>query len=174
MTRELTAATQAASEAVVTEPGYLIELLFSVPVRISTRGLVSWNSQTWLPMACAVGGLALDGTPLQEGSLTFIDSDGAIAVLVLAEGVADRGARVWEFFGQTPATADPVLRFDGVLDTYAIDDSTAEVHLSLKQAEVLFAPRNLINAANGFNFLPATGTKINWGGQDYELTRGTQ
>jgi len=168
--REWTAAQLAEQAKTITAPGYFIELGFSVPVRFCTRGETPWNSEVWLACNCALDGFGIDGTPVQEGTLEFVDANGEIGILCLAEGVADRRARVWMYSGDAPlADNDPKILFDGVMDTYDIDTASATVKLPLRKAQVLMAPRQIMNSANGFNHLAVAGTKFSWGGQDYVL-----
>lgn len=155
----------------VTLPGYLVSIAFSVPVRLSTRGDVTWDAMAWSAAHFVCNGLAIDGTPEQDGSLVFTDTDGTIAALILSEGIQNRAVNVWKLYGETPADDDPVLIFSGVGDGYAMDYAEASVTIGLKQAETLYAPRQYINAASGFNWLPAPGTAITWGGETFALVR---
>lgn len=168
--RTLTPAQLAEYAKTVTQPGYFLEFDFSVPVRFCTRGERSWNGQTWLAANCKIDGFGIDGTPIQEGAIEFVDfTRGDLALLCLAEGVADRPAFVWMFSGEGPADDDPVLLFDGVMDIYDIDTGSGAIKFPLRKSQVLMAPRQLMNAANGFHFPAAPGTKIHWAGQDYVL-----
>lgn len=170
--RTLAAAVSVEHGKPITAPGYFVSVAFAATYRASTRGTITWDSQTWLGASCSVSGLALDGGPAQDGALTFGDTDGVIAALALDEGVADRAVEVWAFHGSAPAAGDPVRIFSGVADGYRIDTERAIVTIGLKQAQVLFAPRLYISQASGFNWLPAAGTKLVWNGETYELKRG--
>jgi hypothetical protein len=159
--------------APVRTPGYLVELLFSVPLRLSTRGDQSWNGYTWTGGRIGkISGLASDGRGEQKGRIELINSDLAYGALVLNEGWADRGCRVWEFYGNNPADARLVL--DGVGDVAEINPDSGRVSLSVVGESLRTAqfPGRVIGRATGFNHLKPAGSKLTWGGQTYILEPG--
>jgi hypothetical protein len=113
-----------------------------------------------------------DGKGKQTGSLDLINTDLAYSALVLNEGVADRGVRIWKFYGDNPATLDPVSVFDGVADEADIGPDAVHITLVGQNNKTLYAPRRFIGPGTGFNHLCPAGTKITWGGQTYILERG--
>lgn len=172
MSRTLTAALLSELGNAVTTPGYLVEIQFSTPVRLSTRGTLPWNGNTWISRAVEVGGLgyAVD-SPAQSGSLKIGDSDMAMTALVLAQGIASRTINVWKFYGSTPAAADPVQIFAGAGDAAQMDPGSGVVTISLVQrgARELYAPRRFMTKANGFNYMPVPGMKIEFNGEGFTL-----
>lgn len=170
--KTVTAATAAEIALAITAPGYFVQIAFSTVARFCTRGAQTWNGHSWIAANCEVSGLANDGSPAQSGALKIVDADDTYTALVLSEGTENRAIKVWSFFGTSPANADPVLEFDGVIDGHDYDSGSYELTLGVKQAEVRFAPNKLINSTSGFSQLPPNGKVINWGGQDYILSRG--
>ena len=172
MTRTLSAPTTTAVGLDVVSPGYLVEINFATPLRLSTRGTLTWNSLTWTTWDFDVRGLAADSSgSTQGGSLTLWNGDYTISALVLGEGVANRAVNVYQFYGESPALADPVHIFAGVVDDAQLEPTNATVTLRLVQtnARALFAPRHYITPDSGFSYLPAAGTVISWDGQQYHL-----
>lgn len=170
--RTLTTAMQDGVDAAVTLPGFFIEILFSSPLRVSTRGEMDWNGSTWVELGAQVTGLSEDGTQSsQSASASFEDDDQTMSALVLGEGVAGRSVRIWKFYGDSPDAADPVQRFDGVCDTASGDPESGRVSISFVQPadKVLYSPRRRVTREQGFSVLPPKGTLIRWGGQQFKL-----
>lgn len=156
----------------VTQPGYLIEILFATPFRVSSRGSISWGGNSWGAFDVRVQGLGIDGsTSSQTGSLTFGNDDHLMSALVLNEGVAGRPITVWMFSGEEPEDADPVVLFSGIGDDVAGNPTQGQLTINLAQqaAQTLFCPRRRITADQGFNFLPPAGTLIVWNMETFEL-----
>lgn len=168
--RTLTAAQIAATSSTVTTPAYLVELLFNTPLRLSSRGDQSWGGYTWTGGRLGkVSGLASDGRGEQNGRIELINSDLAYSALVLAEGVAERGCRVWKFYGDNPVDAALVL--DGVIDGADIAPDRVSLDVVGESLRTASFPRRFIGAGTGFNHLRPAETKITWGGQTYILER---
>jgi hypothetical protein len=166
--RTLTAGQIAAASATETTPGYLVELLFDTPLRLSSRDDQSWNGYTWTGGRLGkISGLASDGRAEQKGRIELINSDLAYSALILNEGWADRGCRVWQFYGDNPDDAELVL--DGVGDTADIDPDGGIVSLSVVGEGLRRFPGRVIGPGTGFNHLCAPGKKITWGGQTYVI-----
>lgn len=158
--------------AAVTRPGYLVEIMFTSPVRVSSRGAFAWDGRDWTAWDLAIAGLGVDGGASSlDGSVTLGNADYSIGALVLAEGVSGRAVKVWKFYGETPAADDPVLLFSGVGNNATINPTRGTVQITLQQSagKTLYAPRTYIGRAAGFNHLPARGTLITWNGETFRL-----
>ena len=170
--RALTDATLIAAAGTVTQPLYLIEIGFTPALRLSTRGDVAWNALAWSGgEAIAVGSLDADGSGRQSGTIQIGNLDDYVGTLVLAQGVADRPVRVWKADGMALDVADPALVFDGVIQGADVDTSRVSLSLAGSGTRSAFAPRRVIGAASGFNFLLPAGTKITIGATTYTLER---
>ena len=172
MTRTISGPLTTAIGLDVVSPGYLIEILFGTPLRLSTRGTLSWNSLTWTTWDARVQGLGIEaGRSSGTGSLVLGNADYSISALVLGEGVANRAVHVWKFYGESPALADPVHVFSGIADDAQIDPTRGIVTIDLVQANAraLFAPRFYVTPEMGFSHLPPVGTVINWNDERYVL-----
>ncbi len=171
--RALSSSTQAETEKTVTTPAFLVEIAFSTILRLSTRGDQSWNGYAWTGGRVGkISGLQWDGQGRQSGGIELINSDLAYSALVLNEGVADRGVKIWKFYGDNPALDDPVAVFDGVADDATIGPDAVRIGLVGERASTLYAPRRFIGPATGFNHLSPAGTRLSWGGENYTLERG--
>lgn len=170
--RTLTPATTSATDATVTQPLYLIEIGFSPALRLSTRGDVAWNSLSWSGgEAIDVSSLDADGSGRQSGTVQIGNLDDYVGTLVLSQGVADRPVKIWKADGAALDVADPVLVFDGVIQSADVDTSRVSLSLAGSGTRSAFAPRRVIGAASGFNFLLPAGTKIKIGATTYTLER---
>jgi hypothetical protein len=172
MTRTISAALTTAIGLDVVAPGYLVEIAFGTPLRLSSRGTLSWSGSAWTAWDVRVQGLGISaGQSSGAGSLSIGNADYSVSALVLGEGIANRVVNVWAFYTESPATADPVHVFAGVADDAQIDPTRGVVTVSLVQtnARALFAPRLYITPESGFSHLPAPSTVIDWDGERYVL-----
>lgn len=170
--RTLVGSTSSGVAAAVTLPGYFIQIAFATPLRISTRGTLTWNSLTWTAADASIAGLVADGgESTLDGSLFIGNTDLQIAYSVLSEGVAGRACVIWKFYGDTaPALGDPVKVFEGVCDGADIPES-GPVRITLQQSggTTNFCPRTYLTAADGFSFLPTPGQIVTWNGETVRL-----
>lgn len=166
--RTRTPAQAAAAASTVTTPGYLVEMLFDTPLRLSSRGDQPFGGHTWTGGRLGkVSGLASDGRGEQSGRIELINSDLAYSALILNEGWAGKGCRVWQFYGDNPADATLVL--DGVGDVADIDPDGGVVRLAVAGDGLRVFPGRVIGPGTGFNHLCSPGKKISWGGQTYVI-----
>lgn len=155
----------------VTKPGYLVEIAFSTPLRLSSRGDINWNGGVFITWGFDVQ-IDVDATrSALAGSVVLNNTENALGTLVLLEGVADRQIKVWQIYGDAPGLYDVVPHFFGSCDEASIDPTNGRVSISVMQSGgvTLYAPRTYITREAGFNFLPAAGTIIPWGGEQYRL-----
>jgi hypothetical protein len=140
----------------ITKPGYLFELGFAPVLRYSTRGDQTYQGNIF------VGGFvaAFDAG---ANRLSLINQDNSISSIVLAQGVADRYVRVWQFYGDLTSPATTMLLLDGFIDGAPAIGDRVVLSLYTESAGVMFAPRHRINRHNGYNVLPQPGLRIQWG-----------
>jgi hypothetical protein len=162
--KTLTAPTLAEVANTATTPAYLVEMVYSSVLRLSSRGDQSWSGYAW------TGGRLGKIAVAESGTIDIINSDLAYSALVLNEGAADIGCRVWKFYGDNPAAGDPTLVFDGVIDGADIGASAVRMSLSSRN-RTYYSPRRFIGVATGFNHLSPAGTRVTWGGQTMSLER---
>ena len=165
--RALSDATQTAAAATVTQPGYLIEMLFDPPFRVSSRGAVSALGNDWIPWGVTFSGIGLGLQDItQSGAMVLNNAGTEISALALEQKFDDIAINVWAFYGDATNDDDPALVFAGVGGAFAIGaDGKVTVQLSRRGARTLFSPRHYMTPQQGFSFLPAAGTKVNWGNE---------
>jgi hypothetical protein len=158
----------------VTTPAYFVEILFTTPLHLSSRGTVDWNGSVWISRDVSISGLRYDvGSPQQTGNLVMGDLDGSVTALVLQQGIAGRTINIWKFYGTAPAPTDPVQIFSGAGDGVSMDERSGGVNISLVQrsARELYAPRRFMTRANGFSILPVIGRIVSFNGENFKLER---
>jgi hypothetical protein len=171
--KTLSTATQTAVAGTVTSPAYFVQLGFTTPLYLSTRGDQSWNGQTWAGGRLGkVSGLSQDGKGQQKGQIELLNTDLAYSALILNEGQANKAVSIWMFYGDSPGTNDPVLVFQGVADQATIGPDKVTLTLIGENTRTMYSPRRFINSSMGFNHLRGAGSILNWGGQSYQLRRG--
>ncbi len=169
--RTLSSALNTEVAKTVTSPGYLVEIMFAMPVRLSSRGTLTWNGLNWQAADFRVSGLAWDAAGEQTGRLDLGNTDLTYSSLVLAEGVAERAIRIWKFYGAAPGASDTVQIFNGVGDEAEIMHRHVSIGLTTEASGTALSPREFIGQASGFNWVPASGTIIPWAGENYRLER---
>jgi hypothetical protein len=165
--RKLTVPTIAATADVVTQPGYLIEMLFDPPFRVSTRGDISALGSNWKSWGVVLSGIGLGLQDIaQSGSMVLGNNGTEISALALGQKFDDIAINIWMFYGDATNDDDPVQVFAGVGGAFTIGtDGKVTVQLARRGSRTLFSPRRYMTAQQGFSFLPAPGTKIAWGGE---------
>ena len=170
--RQITETLSTSSSSLVTQPLYLIEIGFTPALRLSTRGDVTWSALAWSGgETIVVSSLDADGSGRQSGTIQVGNLDDYVGTLVLSQGVADRPVKIWKTDGMALDAADPVLVFDGVVEGADVDTTRVSLSLAGAGTRSAFAPRRVIGAASGFNFLLPAGTKIKIGATTYTLER---
>jgi len=170
--RTLTSAATTAVAGPVTLPGYFVEILFDTPQHWSSRETIVWGGNTWLTWDIKITGLGTDAAQSSaRGSLQLGNTDYSVGSLVLNQGIVDRPISVWKFYGSSPGPTDPVAVFSGVGADFVLDPTQGQVTIGLQQAggRSQFSPRRYITAEQGFSYLPASGTIINWNNEIFIL-----
>lgn len=166
--KSLSSALSAALGAPVQRPAVLIELAFSPVKRWSSYADLTWAGQSWTQEDVSVEGLQVEALAL-SGTLRLGNGDGAMASLVLAQGVQDRAVRIWGYDAAATATGDVVWLADGVCTAARIGLDAVTVELR-HPAEYTLAPRTFVTAAAFAPLLPA-GTVLKINGQSLTLER---
>lgn len=166
--RSLSSALSAALGAPVQRPAILVELAFSPVKRWSSYADLTWSGQTWTKEDIAVEDLQV-GALTVAGALRLGNGDGAMAALVLGQGVQDRAVRLWGYDAGATATGDVVWLADAVCAAAQIGPDAVRITLR-HPAEYTLAPRTFVNAATFGPLVPA-GTVLKINGQAYTLAR---
>jgi hypothetical protein len=171
--RTLTAAMLTEIGLTVTDPGFLVQILFDAyTVRFSSFGDVMWNGSPWINAKVNVAGLSWDENGMVKGGrLAVGNHDGAFGALVLQHDIADRPIQVWLAYGGALAPEDPVKIFDGVGDEADLTLREVGVTLAPAGSRALYSPRELYSPATGFNHLPPVDEEIAWNGEVFRLER---
>lgn len=175
MSRELSPATVTRTSATVTEPGFLFRLAMpSQTLRLSSRGDVTYRGELYVARGMRWSGIEIDAeTGAQSGSVAIADADSSVSAIVLNDGVADRAASVWKFYGDGPTinVGDVIPVFTGAGDAAQWNIDAALVTITLSDAGGLaqFSPRRYITRQEGFNVLPPASTQIVWGNEKFIL-----
>lgn len=170
--RTVTAKVQTAIESAGTRPGYLMLLGFTTPLRLSTRGSVIWDGQTWAATPFRLNGPSLSEGGGLSGAFVLQNMDNGIGATVLNEGVRGKTCQIWALYGDAPyAASDPVMIFDGVMDGVPQLDDYATITFRSDRSRTTFCPRIRL-APPLCNHVPPTGTVITGNGVALTLERG--
>lgn len=167
LTLSSTTATEVAKSS--TQPFYIVELLFSTPLRLSSGPTCSWNSQTWTANGVGVRDiLQLDGGG-QKAVIRLPNTDNSASALVMSDGIVDVGCNIWQLYGAGPyAVGDAVQIFSGVIDS--VDEMTLS---SVLMQAVSDSARREKSPRIYFDhicrYLPPAGRVLAWNGQYFKL-----
>lgn len=169
--RTLTSATADAVAGALTQPGYLVQIDWSVPVYLCSRDDTEWAGRLWVGAPLEVRGLTWTGAAEQKGVVAIGNADGSVGIVALREGAADVRIQIWIFDAAALADDDPVPVFDGSGDACEIERKEVRINITSRRSRALFAPRTYITAANGFSIIPTEGRTLPWGGERYVFKR---
>jgi hypothetical protein len=167
---ETTEATQAGIEAPVTQPVIVVYLGFSVPLRLSSRGDITWNKQAWTGGRLTSGSVSLNssGAGGLEGSINLINTDNFISAVVLNEGAGGKSVGIWYLYGTGPyGDNDGVEVFGGEINGVSRMDDIAQIDI-ISFGQIQWTPRITCTAERFSHMLPA-GTQITWAGETFIL-----
>jgi hypothetical protein len=156
---QLTPALTAEVGKPITKPGYLFELGFSPTLYLSTRGLQNWNGKVWGSTQ-----IMFDGSALRVPG-----GDPVLSRLVQTQGVTDRVAKVWQFYGDAVTDDTILLIFDGFMDGAPSLTHNLQIDLYDNANKSMFLPRVRVRPGNDFPVLPAPGQRFAFGGVIFEL-----
>jgi len=141
-----------------THPFFLLELSFSTPLRLSSRGVVNWDSKTWQSEYMEFGSLTTDDYTIDRASIRLNNSDGSVSALIQAEGIIDKPASLWIGYNtaQTIPQDEMILLIKGEIETVPFLGKFVDMILTRKSGRDLLVPHPYYHHKN---ILPA-GTKV--------------
>lgn len=152
MPRTLPAGIEAAILLNHTEPGWLVEMLLSSPLRYSTGGQVEWNGYVWL-----AGGIHVEFSQANLPTISLPNHNNAGSALMLNNILRDVVCNIYLWY-----SPDAELYFSGYLSpadtSYRFTRYTAETTRSDRQV----APRRRMVYPT-FTRMPAPGKVIHSG-----------
>ncbi|HRZ02389.1 MAG TPA: hypothetical protein P5024_12590 [Burkholderiaceae bacterium] len=167
--RTPSSALAAALGAPVQRPAFLVEIGFATPWRASTYATVSFNALQWTAADVRLQALAFD-VGRARGTIVVGNHDGAMAALVLAEGISDKVIKIWGYDAAATATADFVQL--GEARGGAAQITPTAVAIGLRgPGEYLTCPRTLVGPAAGVNTLLPAGVVLRIADNEYRLER---
>jgi hypothetical protein len=166
----LTAALLSALGRDITEPGLFVELQFlAQTLRFTDRAQRAWNSQTWVPISIAMSGFQIDHTIVSKCTLAIDDADLAVSVDATVPENTGRAVKVWYFDAAATATADPVLLFDGAMDS-AEGGHDRALTLACSIVDKMLPVGMLAQLMPAYMFAQE-GRKLRWGNGTIEAVR---
>jgi hypothetical protein len=149
MANPLDATYKAALADPITAPYYLVKLGFDTPSRLSSRGQISWNSQTWLKAGLEVRLSA-------EPTIVIYNEGTTIGATLLAQGTAGRTVTIYQGYANDSAHPSPEAIFVGQMGAATIGEY---VEIRCKRFGPKRTPRHY-HVPPTFNHLPKSGTRI--------------
>lgn len=167
--RPVTAKIETSITSAVQTPAYLVELVFSNVIRLSTRGLVDYGGFTWFQGGVKVSDLSTGQAGTKTCRIVVPNNQFAFSSIVLAETASGKSVRIWKLFGEPPyVDEDAQLIFEGYIDDVPELIERVVFNCTSQNARTLMVPSITIGAPF-FNHLPRTGQVIYWGNEQYEL-----
>ena len=165
MPRTVSAPTETNINKAITEPFYLVYIGYGTPLRKSSRGTVTWNSESWI----AEDMIVTVSPDRNEGTLKIQNTDYVFGGVVLTTTIADVPIKIYKAHGTSLEVADAELLFDGVGSGADPDTRWVVVDLEKGSTGVMFSPRIKCTKEIGFDHLPPDSLTISWGGEQYIL-----
>lgn len=165
----LSAALQAAHASAIQKPAWLVYVGFSTPLRLSSYGDVTYDSNTWSAYDVDVSRIRVDAVRV-SGELVIQNADDLVGALILAEGVADRVIHIYGYDAGATDTADIVHLVTCVGGASSLSHDRVSIGLRAS-TEYTSAPREFVNSASGFTYMIPAGTQLRINGQVYKVER---
>jgi hypothetical protein len=155
----------------VTRPGYLAEIAFPTPMRLSSLGTLTWNSLQWIGRDLEVRFGPIVGRAGQTVSVSIDNDAQSMSAEILANGVTGRSLKIWVAYAGALASADPYLAFNGNCDGAEITPDKVTISGALISPAALYCPRKRINQSTGFSALLPAGARVRIGNHIYHNLR---
>lgn len=159
MARTLSATIQAAIGEHVTEPGFLVYVGLGTPLRWSTRGEVTWDSETWY-----AAGLEINSVAPDKASISIRNDNGYGSALALDNQLRDVQFRIYAYYD-----GDAQEIFRGYGGGASISMDSVSINLYASRSDGTKVPKMRI-ANPLFTNLPVVGTTIRWGNDELKVT----
>ena len=148
-----------------TQPIFLLYLGYTTPIRISTKGPTTWNSQTWQDAFLDVGNI-------QYGD--YGDNSAVVRIhpswlsTLLAQDFADIPAELYQLFGNSPyAVGDGIQLIDGFGSEMQVSRDYIDLTLITTNSRFSQSPRSLYDHQN----IQAAGTRVVLGSTTITIER---
>ena len=172
MSRTIDSGLSSELTADVTRPLYLLYLGFNTPLRLSSRKDISWGGYLWSSKGFEVNGFSWGAGGAQSGTIRLPNESNDMTAVVLGETTADKQVKLWVTYLDTDGNiVTPEEYAIGVMDGVTAGLDYVDLDVILSNSVRGTALRKRITAAEGFNFLPAPGTKITWGNIEITIER---
>jgi hypothetical protein len=167
MIRTMTSGLSAILSSAEAKKGFwLLALNFSTPYRCTSHSAdIVWDGHTWVKSTMIVQSPQMHKGGQTAGSVQFLNLDNLLGGLIQAYGLRGVGAELYLGYLDSNGDIEEVLTIfaNGSTNGGNYGPKNAIINLrELQSAALEFAPRRLINSANGFNHVPADGKKITW------------
>ncbi len=142
-----------------TAPGYLIYIDFSPPIRLSTRGTVTYQGAVWNSANIAISGVSADSAPNQKATILIADYDAAMTAMLFNNSVADRQIIIYAFDGDvTDSHVEMIYGVGGAVSGDAYNN--IKISVANLSSRTIFIPQKRIAPEFGFNHVPPNGMVI--------------
>jgi hypothetical protein len=171
MSRTVAGDTQAQLTSQSVRPFHIAEIEFGTgTVYLSEGKEITFNSNNFLDGTLTVGDIGWDNAGMQVGRISLADYDGSTLALMLTNQIADTPINLWLTYG-TAGTGftTPILVAKGTLNPISITEDEIVLEITPVNINTEFFPRRYCTKGEGFNYLPKSGTVVEWGEEKFEL-----
>ena len=168
--REIREELKAKLARTVTAPGYLIDIGFETPVRLSNRGTIDWDGKLWNASNISIAGINFDSAPNQKCTIKLADVDSSMTALLLNNDIADRPVVIYQYDGDVQDSA--MMMIFGV-GAEASGDAKNNVTISVENmsSRTVYLPRIRISKEFGFSIVPPNGTVLSFPTVTFTITQ---
>lgn len=145
-------------DAHITEPAYLIEILYDPVMTWTTGAEVTWDSKDWERVGASVPSVDDSGATIQ-----IRNDNNSGSALVLNNTLRDVPVRIYLFYN---GDAEEIFR--GYCSDARVKKMFVTIECLPNLSQNALVPRRRV-AAPTFNHLPKPGEVIRWGGEYYKV-----
>ena len=163
----LTAAQDAEIIKAVRSPRGLLKIVYSGgTIRVCTGGNVTWDSQSWLKSGVKIKDIKTGKGGIQTARISIINESNLYSEIAILGQFNFQEVTVWEYYGASPALADPVKRFYG--EIVKIPSMGSEIVFDCATiGGVTKRIPNLTLGSPDLNHMPYSGQQIPIGNEIY-------
>lgn len=159
--------------ASITSPGYLLYIGFTTPLRLSSRGNLTFQGNSFIEWGFDVRGLTPSIESSGNGSITFHDPDESILAYIVSEGIEEKLIRLWVYSGDVAEFSaldlyNPIELYNGYAAEAQAQDGVVNISLRSVTKQSMYTPRVRMTRETGFTRLPVDGKEYEFGGEKWK------
>lgn len=153
-----------------TVPFYLVKIEFASGTGYYSESYeVTFETNVYIEGGVRIGSFSWTPDGGQRGTIALQNENDAATALVLNNVVQDVPVTIYQTYKTSGGNTTPVIYSRGVLNGSQITPKESVLGVLTSAAATEFAPRDFFTQEEGYNWLPADGTVVQWNNEKYVL-----